>query len=47
MHPFAAFGDEKGLRWASRKEFITLFCVARKGGACRVFDWNEAGLPEL
>ena len=34
LHPSAAFGDEKCLRCTSRTEFIALFCIARKGGAC-------------
>ena len=46
-HAFAAFGDEERLRCRSRTEFIALSCIARKGRACRVFDWNEAGLSEL
>jgi hypothetical protein len=46
-HSFAALGDEERLRCRSRTEFVALSRIARKGGARRVFDWNEAGLPEL
>jgi hypothetical protein len=46
-HSFAAFGDEERLCCRLRTEFIALLCIARKGRACRVIDWNEAGLPEL
>jgi hypothetical protein len=47
VHSFAALGDEECLRFRSRAEFTALFCVARQGSPCRVFDRNEARLPEL
>src|SRR5713101_3775281 len=46
-HSFAAFRDQEGLRCRTRTEFIALFCIACKSSSCRIFDWNEAGLPEL
>src|SRR5712691_10567686 len=46
-HSFAAFRDQERLRCRSWTEFIALFCIACKGSSCRIFDWNEAGLPEL